>query len=161
MIKLMTVFFVYIQYWNISNSSWIFQTLAAEQLQTRASGTVCQGKRNGPSITTQISAGSLSWSPPASQAGFRVGSSLWPSDSLVQHNSFAQQGLRCKLGQLQQGFWKFQTFQITHFKLTRNLLSASLILIKKEILPKTRVTLQKSLQMMVLNAFLKSLAKRA
>ncbi len=35
-----------------SNSSWICQKLAAEQLQTRASGTVRQGRRHGPSITT-------------------------------------------------------------------------------------------------------------
>jgi hypothetical protein len=31
------------------------QQLAAEQLQTRASGTVRQGRRHGPSITAQIS----------------------------------------------------------------------------------------------------------
>ncbi len=51
LIKIMAVCVVYIQYQNISNSIWICQKLAAEQLQTRASG------RHGPSVTTQISHG--------------------------------------------------------------------------------------------------------
>ncbi len=46
-----------------------------EQLQTRASVTVRQGWRHGPSITTQISP-RVGPSPPASQAGLRAGSSL-------------------------------------------------------------------------------------
>jgi hypothetical protein len=38
-----------------ATTSGFAQKLAAEQLQSRASGTVRQGRRHGPSITTQIS----------------------------------------------------------------------------------------------------------
>ncbi len=46
--------FVYIWYENISNSSWICQKLAPEQLQTRSSSTVRQGRRHEPSINYKI-----------------------------------------------------------------------------------------------------------
>ncbi len=49
----------------------LLEALSWAAIQTMASGTVRQGRRHGPSITTQIG-----HSLPASQAGLHVGSSL-------------------------------------------------------------------------------------
>ncbi len=62
------------------NSSWIFQKLAAEQLQTRASGAIRQGRRHGPAVTIQIS---HCWVTLLQPGGLRVGSSFLPSVPLV------------------------------------------------------------------------------
>ncbi len=70
-----------IQYLNISNNNGICQKLAVEQLQTRANGTVRQGRRHGPPITTLIAPGWVTFFQPARQSSVlghlsRVSSSL-------------------------------------------------------------------------------------
>ncbi len=69
-IQITTVFCVHsvLEHLQQQLGSWSFQKLTAEQLQIRASGSVRQGRRHGPSITTQISPGGVTLLQPARRA---------------------------------------------------------------------------------------------